>query len=144
MQITLWITGAFMVSESIDSASAAAQNNVTSGANSSALNNHTPVTVIPTAVAAENVNSTNTGTAPAPKVSLVAEGLRIAQQYGMSEFAHELMKSIPSDDSDSDVDAQEEWNREIEKDMIQQKLTSPQRRPQTGTSSDAISEQSKS
>ena len=55
-----------------------------------------------------------------PGSSLVHEGLRIAQQYGMEDFADELIKSMNG--SDSEVDEQAEWDREVEKDMIQQKF----------------------
>ena len=53
--------------------------------------------------------------------SLVEEGIRIAQQYGMADFADELLKSMNG--SDSEVDEQAEWNREVEKDMLEQNLT---------------------
>ena len=48
------------------------------------------------------------------------EGLRIAQQYGLdfAEFG-------PGGDTDDELDEQAEWNREVEQDMIKQKLVSP-------------------
>ena len=38
----------------------------------------------------------------------------------MEDFADELIKSMNG--SDSEVDEQAEWDREVEKDMIQQKF----------------------
>ena len=65
------------------------------------------------------------------KASLIDEGLRIAKQYGMSDFAMELT-GLTNDDDD-EVDEQEEWNREVEKDIINQDYTTKA----NGTSTDS-------
>ena len=57
--------------------------------------------------------------------TLFDEGLRIAQQYGMADFAEEL-KELKEGNEDSNhsqengddlVDEQAEWNREVDKDL---------------------------
>ena len=57
------------------------------------------------------------------KASLFDEGLRIAKQYGMSDFAMELTGMSQVSNDEDEIDEQEEWNREVEKDMVSQEYT---------------------
>ncbi|CAH1775757.1 unnamed protein product [Owenia fusiformis] len=66
------------------------------------------------------VKNNNEDTKQFVNKSLFNEGLRIAQQYGMDDFATELIGMQPEDEEE--VDEQSEWNREVEKDAEKTKI----------------------